>query len=588
MAASLEEQLKKMHLDDYEDEFAKKKIQPKMKEEYALYDYQSTVINWMKAREQNIFNGIRGGLVCLMMGLGKTLIALQHTNSSQIENNEEYPTLVVISKTLLYEWKKEGVNKFFDNMKILCYHKEFIGKNKFEKITTEKLKKYNIVFTTYDMCLVLYKRFGMEDSICIKGDHGIHKDKIILVKKRDRPKDTLVIGPKAIYYLPWERIICDESQRFANPKTQTFRAMMAIYAKYRWCLTGTPIRNYDTDIWAQLRFCGFDPIVQSRKWKYHKFDMYNCKNHLYVLNYKEANVDMPKLIDKVCEIDMDKNQRFVYNTILKKMENLLSNYFTTRGISYMCILAMFTRLRQVCLSPHLLVSKKTSSKEIKKVIGDILSQEDIDNWMKDVTGTSGMYSPKMNTVIDIVSEIKTYEKELEEGEENKEKTIVKCKRYKKEKFLLFSMFSSALEVLEERFDKEGIPCFVMTGSTSMKERYNMLKVFKQTNACNVMLIHYKVGGEGINLTEAENIILFETWWTHAVHNQGIHRSWRRGQDKDVTVYWLLCKKSIELRIMEMCDSKQRMSDSYLGEFNRYNERSGLDINGMMDIIMSRD
>ncbi len=54
-----------------------------------------------------------------------------------------------------------------------------------------------------------------------------------------------------------ERVICDESQKLANPKTMTYKCIMAVYGKYKWCLTGTPIRNYETDIWAQLRFCGY-------------------------------------------------------------------------------------------------------------------------------------------------------------------------------------------------------------------------------------------------------------------------------------------------------------------------------------------
>lgn len=540
----LHSQLEAMSIDD------EKKETPTMKEEFDLYDYQKTVIEWMKTKEAKKVDGISGGLVCLTMGLGKTLTGLYHIVRSQIDNNEEYPTLVVMSKTLLYEWRNQGVHKFFNGLTALYFHHEFIGRNGCRKMTTTQLKTYHIVFTTYDMCLTIYKKYKYEDVICEKGTEGIHEGKIILTKLRTTPGIKETNGLKSLYEMPWSRIICDESQRFANPKTVTWRAMMAIYATHRWCLTGTPIRNYETDIWAQLRFCGFDKIVHPRHWKRRCFSEYNCADHLYILDYTKAGVNMPLKSDHIHQIEMDHQQERVYKTVLKKLENIFSSYLSQKAVSYIYVLAMFTRLRQVCIAPHLLVSK-TTSKEMTKMIDTIKNDQTIGKWLSNPKTTAGIGAPKIQKVVEIVKSVPN------------------------EKVIVFSMFTSALELVKGALDKEDIPCLVMVGSSTIKERLEAMQLFKETPRCNVMLIHYKVGGEGINLTEATHVIPLEPWWTHAVHNQGIHRAWRRGQTKPVKVHWLLVKDSIEKHVLTLCKNKQDMSDAYMGYGDNVSENSGL-------------
>lgn len=538
----------------------------KLKKEFKLYDYQRRVVKWMRNKESANIDGISGGLICLTMGLGKTLIALYHTIRSREKIGEEFPTIVVMSKTLLYEWKNQGVEKFFNNVRVLYYHKDFIGTQAIKNMTTTELATYDIVITTYDVCLTIYRTHKYEDTICTKGDYGIHKGKIILTNLRKKPQFREVCGIHALYEMPWKRLFCDESQRFANPKTQTFRSVMALYADHRWCLSGTPIRNYETDIWAQLRFCGFDRIVHPRDWKRHHYKLYNCDSHIFVLNYSQANVEMPEKIDKVYDIEMDKKQQVIYKTILEKLENLFQKFFTERGITYIYILAMFVRLRQVCIAPNLLITKSTN-KQVESFINDLKTTDNNELWLADKNGTAGIGSPKIAKATLIIKEI------VEQKEP--------------EKIIVFSMFVSSLKLMKLALDKEQIPCVMMIGETSVKERLQAMELFKETNTCNVMLIHYKVGGEGINLTEATHVIPLEPWWTHAVHNQGIHRAWRRGQTKPVTVHWLLIKDSIENRILELCKSKLMMANSYLHDFTEFNERTGIDIYGMRKLIFEQ-
>lgn len=555
---SITKRLKNLNLED--------STAGKMKKEFSLYKYQKKVIKWMRIQESKKVNGISGGLICLTMGLGKTLIALYHAirYREKYPDKEQFPTLIVLSKTLLYEWKNQGVEKFFDNVLAFYYHKDFIGKQAFDNITTDELMRYDLVFTTYDTCLTIYKKYNYEDVICLKGDAGIHKDKVILINNRKRPRFTDHYGPKALYEIPWSRLYCDESQRFANPTTQTFRAVMAIYADHKWCLSGSPIKNYESDIWAQLRFCGFDKIVHARKWKRHCYKLHNCHKHIYVLNYEQANVNMPDKREKVYYIDMDEKQETLYATILKKLTNVFGEFLAKKGVSYIYVLAMFTRLRQVCISPHLVITNRTTNKEVLQTMNEIFGTEDHKKWLLNRHGTSGIKSPKIVQAVKII-------KELQEQKEP-------------EKVIVFSMFVTSLEILELALEKEGICSVMMIGKTSVKDRVNNMKIFKESTKCNVMLIHYKVGGEGINLTEATHVIPLEPWWTHAVHNQGIHRAWRRGQTNPVTVHWLLVNKSIEHRILEMCNDKFEMANSYLHDYEEYSENTGIDMYGMRKVI----
>ena len=152
------------------------------------------------------------------------------------------------------------------------------------------------------------------------------------------------------------------------------------------------------------------------------------------------------------------------------------------------------------------------------------------------------------------------------------------------------MFTSALGLVEDALDNDDILNVVMSGQTSVGNRLRFMEKFKETKDLNVMLVHYKVGGEGLNLTEATHVILLEPWWTHAVHNQGIFRAWRRGQDKEVYAHWVLMKKSIELPILRLCENKQEIADFYLNngmEPDNY-KTIGLDIHSMKALLASSE
>ena len=516
----------------------------RLKPGVVLYPYQNDAIKWMVEREKadpKQHRGIRGGLLCLEMGLGKTLTTLEHSMRSQRKNKETFPTLVVASKTVMYEWKSQGIEKFYKKIQALYFHKDFCD---ISKLTGQEICSYNIVITTYDQCLSIARTTKAHKHICEYGQAGIHKNKVVAIHTRKKPPfRKLKKGAINLYCIPWARVICDESQRFANPTTYTFKAMMALYGEHKWCLTGTPVRNYDTDLWAQLRFCGYYTITTSKEWKRESFVCQGLRRYLYENNYETAQVKMPPLKEYHHSVKMDPDQKKIYKAMLLQTQNA-HEQMVMRYVNYANVLALVTRLRQACIAPYLLVATRNKDGTfVKQNVKSVVSGTDIDDWVHDDLGPAGIDSPKIKKIIDILKKIP-----------------------KNEKCIIFSMFTSCLQLTKNAIDIDMGDCYAyLDGSKTGPERFEALERFKTDPSTRILLIHYKVGGEGLNLVEANHVICIEPWWSPAVHKQAIARCWRRGQTKPVHVHWVVSAKTIEDPIRDMCANKIKLANYYLHE-----------------------
>lgn len=521
---------------------------PKLKKGFSLYPYQLQVVNWMCSRENSDpskHKGINGGMVCLTMGLGKTLIALEHSIRAQKTNQEEYPTLIIASKTVMYEWKTQGIEKFYDNINVLYLHKDFTD---VDKVTVRNIKKCNIVITTFDLCLTVSKAIGAHKLVCEYDD-----DKVVAINQRSHVTcNKSKVGAKNIYNIPWTRVICDESQRFANPTNYTYKAIMAIYGKHKWCLTGTPIRNYDTDVWSQLRFCGYTFIKTAKEWNRWDFKEQGLAKYMYEADYKKANIT---LVDKKVHkyyIDMDFNQHETYKALLLETQNS-HKMMLNKTTSYATVLAMITRMRQICIAPHLILGQGSVS------LGNTVAEE----WIADELGPAGIDSPKIKKVLYVINKVP-----------------------KKDKILIFSMFSTCLDLIKRALDIDlpNMKCECLTGRSNGEKRMKVLEQFKTGNV-KVLLMHYKVGGEGLNLVEANHVIHMEPWWSPSVHKQGTSRCWRQGQTKIVHEHWILMRKTIEVPIIKLCARKQGLADYYLHDKNYVDpEKTGLTKPELQELI----
>ena len=536
-----------------------------IKNEYSLHPHQVIALQWMKMREAKKRAGIRGGLICMKMGMGKTLTALVHMLSSP---RGEFPNLVIASKTVLTEWKAQGVDKFFEpySVKVLFFHKDYITQAGVSQMTREQIAKYDIVLTTYDLCLAINRVAKYYESCLVMGDeHTLMKGKIVEVetqtyKNADKPH---LIGAGVLYGTPWNRVICDESQKFANPKTKIYYCVMALYGNYKWCLTGTPIRNYETDIWAQLRFCGYNLVTRSIDWKRNGSIIYKKQNlaeFIYKMDYSDANIVLPTKHLHIIEIEISGEQKEVYDFFLKKAKDIFM-LVMAGAVDFACILALFTRLRQCAISPFLTtpLSKRTIEKEknelLQSLMQDIHTHDRLGKWCFDRDGGSGIYAEKISKEIEILQNIP-----------------------KGEKVLFFTMFTSysdlVVKAIEKRMPDYGF--LQVDGDTKGRERGEMIKKFKEDPNINLLLLTYKVGGEGLNLTEATHCICGEPWWTNAVHSQAESRIHRSGQQKECHIYYVVSTNTIEKKVLDICKQKDTMAESYLNGTERPLGKVGLD------------
>jgi SNF2 family DNA or RNA helicase len=445
------------------------------------------------------------------------------------------------------EWKYRGFEKFFGNaVNVLYLHKDYLGTS-IETVTRRQVVNYDFVVTTYDLCLSVCKKNKYYEDVIEYGDeHTLMKGKIAAIHARTRKQSNKpsVTGPDIIYTTPWERVICDESQRFANPKTQTYKYMMAIYGKYKWCLTGTPIRNYKTDIWAQFRFCGYTSITTAKDWNKHGTKEMKQENLIGVIlnmDYESAGIKLPLKHEKEICAHLKGKHLECYDYVLGVVRDAYDDMMA--GLcNFICVLALFTRLRQCVISPFLLTreskrNKETPSeaKEREKLLNG-MDKERLGAWIHNKDGKAGIYSTRITEIIKILKNIKD------------------------KKILVFSMFTSALDLLACACDErlKSFKYIQIDGDVIGEERNELLEQFRNDPTIRAVFLTYKVGSEGLNLTEATEVICVEPWWNNAVHRQAHARAHRMGQTEEVTIHNVHSENTIEERVIEICSEKDEM------------------------------
>ena len=131
------------------------------------------------------------------------------------------------------------------------------------------------------------------------------------------------------------------------------------------------------------------------------------------------------------------------------------------------------------------------------------------------------------------------------------------------KILIFSSYSSMLQIIEKQLSKEKIKYLKLTGQTKVGDRIKLVEEFNNNEEVKVFLISLKAGGTGLNLIGADMVIHYDPWWNLSAENQATDRTYRIGQKKNVQVYKLITKDSIEERIYELQEKKANLAKTML-------------------------
>ena len=327
----------------------------------------------------------------------------------------------------------------------------------------------------------------------------------------------------------FEYIILDEAQKIKNPNTKATQIIKLLKSDYKLALSGTPIENHLGELWSIFSFAmpGFlgglktfkkafqNPIEKERD--FDKQQLLNKKINPFILRRTKEKVldELPEKMEIVKYAEFDEKEMKLYESIRIVMDKKVRDAISQNGLakSQILVLDALLKLRQVCCHPSLL--KIEEAKKIKS-------------------------SSKLDMFLELVDEL------LEEGR----------------KILVFSQFTTMIKIIEDEFEKRDISYSTLTGST--KNRDAVIDDFKSGKS-NVFLISLKAGGVGLNLTEADTVIHYDPWWNKAVQNQATDRAYRLGQDKNVFVYKLVVKNSIEEKILSLQNQKAKLAEIYEGD-----------------------
>lgn len=340
--------------------------------------------------------------------------------------------------------------------------------------------------------------------------------------------DTAVQDREKLLPIAFHYIILDESQAIKNPQTKRFQAVTSFKAENRLTMTGTPIENNTFDLFAQFSFVipGILGNITHFKQNYSiPIDVNQDSKAAeklqriiapYILRRTKAQVakDLPEKSESIIYCEMQPAQQDMYNSLLTKIKNdIISSLDKEQGNSSTSFLAIegLLRLRQICNSPLLVdPSLKGNKRESSKL--DVLI-----NILKDDLGQSSA--------------------------------------------LVFSQFTKMLSLIRERLDALNIPYVYLDGST--RNREEVVRQFQEEDQYKVFLISLKAGNTGLNLTKAEYVFLVDPWWNPAVEAQAIDRTHRIGQDKHIMAYRMICKNSIEEKIIKMQQKKKKVAGSLI-------------------------
>ena len=326
--------------------------------------------------------------------------------------------------------------------------------------------------------------------------------------------------------VPFHAVFLDEAQYIKNQKAGMTKAVKGVQASYRYALTGTPIENRLAELWSIFDFLmpGFlydygrfsnefeVPIVKSKD----KNASEKLKRMVrpFILRRLKTEVlkDLPEKLEEVRYARFDGEQKKVYDGQVVLMKGLIGTggRKMKAGEEKIKILAELMRLREICCDPSLI--------------------------LEDYAGGSA----KRQACMDLI------ESAIEGGH----------------RMLLFSQFTSMLELLEKDLKERKIEYYKITGQTPKDQRLRLVHKFNEGDV-PVFLISLKAGGTGLNLTGADVVIHYDPWWNLAVQNQATDRAHRIGQTKKVTVYRMIAKDTIEEKILALQEAKKDLADEIL-------------------------
>ncbi|KUN78208.1 helicase SNF2 [Streptomyces griseoruber] len=442
-----------------------------------LRDYQRRGLDWL-ARNTSL------GLGCCLaddMGLGKTITLISLHLHRRTDASAAGPTLVVCPTSLMGNWQRE-IERFAPGTPVRRFH----GPRR----ELDALADGEFVLTTYG---------------------------------------TLRLDADRLGEVPWGLVVADEAQHVKNPYSATARALRTIGARARVALTGTPVENNLSELWAILDWTtpgllgrlgtfrrryarevegGGDPAAAERL---------SRLVAPFLLRRRKSDPGIAPELPPKTETDrpvaLSREQTGLYEAVVRETLAAIADTddMARRGL----IVKLLTGLKQICNHPA--------------------------QYLKEERPGPAGRSGKLELLDELLETI------LSEGAG----------------VLVFTQYVRMARLLERHLAARGVPTQFLHGGTPVAEREAMVGRF-QDGEVPVFLLSLKAAGTGLNLTRAEHVVHYDRWWNPAVEAQATDRAYRIGQTRPVQVHRLIAEGTIEDRIADMLRRKQGLADAVLG------------------------
>ncbi|MFJ9821659.1 DEAD/DEAH box helicase [Streptomyces sp. NPDC101151] len=442
-----------------------------------LRDYQLRGLGWL-ARTTAL------GLGCCLaddMGLGKTVTLIALHLHRQKDASSAGPTLVVCPASLLGNWQRE-IERFAPGVPVRRFHGSGRGLG--------SLADGEFVLTTYG---------------------------------------TMRLDTERLAAVPWGMVVADEAQHVKNPYAATARALRSIGARARVALTGTPVENNLTELWAILDWT--TPGLLGRLGTFRARYAHPVEGgrdpaaaeHLarlvrpFLLRRRKSDPgiapELPPKTETDHPVELTHEQAGLYEALVRETLDRIAaaDNMARRGL----IVKLLTGLKQICNHP-----------------AQFLKEDD-----PRLTGRSG----KLELLDELLDTI------LAEGSG----------------VLVFTQYVRMARLLERHLTARGVPSHLLHGGTPVAEREGLVRRF-QAGEVPVFLLSLKAAGTGLNLTRADHVVHYDRWWNPAVEAQATDRAYRIGQTRPVQVHRLIAEGTVEDRIAEMLGRKRELADAVLG------------------------
>lgn len=440
-----------------------------------LKPYQTLGVQWL----QDLYNLKLGALLADDMGLGKTLQTLTFLEDLR-QKGELGQVLIVVPSSLIFNWQSE-VEKFTPGIPLT-------------------------VFSSKDMMKVGKKLESKEDVVVLT-TYGL-----------------LMEHENFLNQYKWKVLIFDEAQNLKNITTKRTSSARALTARFKICLTGTPMENHYGEFYSLV-----DLLVPGSLGKIEDFrrqfvntemvtreEIEDLKLKIRPLmlrrTKKEILDQLPEKQETKVSIAFEERQMEIYRDIALSYNQKVQESLLTQGDAsvQLQMLTALLRLRQACSDPAALPNVHYDR-----------------------------IPPKLEALMDSLQEI------VESGESA----------------LVFTQFLQTLEHTADLLHKAGIPVFVLHGGIPTKQRQKLLADFNNTQGGAVLVMTLKTGGVGLNLTKASYVFHLEPWWNPSVENQATDRAHRLGQSKAVQVFRYIMHESLEEKIELLKNRKDKKFQS---------------------------